>query len=192
MGGDASRRAGEAGGGERKCKPGSCEPGARAGGTAGSPRHSEAPRTHPSQGCPGPGRAGCGYRLPLDLRSSRLASRWLPPSNPVPRFPARPGLHVSSPSSQRHCLHASSASARRAPHTEPQHCLPLNSLHATWPSRRLLGGWAEPVPGLLGSSGKGRLLRASVLLFWKMGCRDPCPRGVWEIHCDYCAKNQDA
>lgn len=120
----------------------------------GDPAPPRGPAHTPVPGMPRPPARGARGSAAAGREISRLAPRWLPPSSLVPRFPARPGLHVSSAGSQRHCLRASSASARRAPHTEPQHCLPLNSLHATWPSRRLPGSWAEPGPGLLGSSAR--------------------------------------
>lgn len=118
----------------------------------GDPAPRRGRRTHPSWGCPGRARAAAGR----ELRPPRF---WLAAAS-LPRS-SLPGLHGSSPAPRAATAAASSASARRAPRTEPQHCLPLNSLHATWPSSSLSGSWAEPVPGLLQSWGKGPCFRAS-------------------------------
>ncbi|XP_032165364.1 protein argonaute 2-like [Mustela erminea] len=117
-GGDASRRAGEAGGGA-KWKPGSREPGARAGGTAGAPRRDEAPRArgHPVGGWRGRGAAGAGGGWAPG--SGRLASR--SPPRALPR--SLPGLPVSRPSSpRRRRRRQQRASTGRAPRAEPQRC----------------------------------------------------------------------
>lgn len=136
--------------------------GGRAGGTAGTPRHGEAPRTHPPLGCPGPARArGAGCSWARASAASRLARCLLAASflsSPDFTSPARAPRAAAAAAAAA----ASSASARRAPRTEAQHCLPLNSLHATWPSLSLPGSWADPVPGLLRSLGKGLSLPASV------------------------------
>lgn len=135
-GGDASRRAGEAGGGA-KWKPGSREPGARAGwragGTAGAPRRDEAPRGHPAREWRGQGHAGRGRRLGAGLRPPRLAlaasraaslAAWtsrLRPELPAPPLPPPP------PPAARLDRARSSRGTTALP--------PLNSLRATWPSR---------------------------------------------------------
>ncbi|XP_044932674.1 translation initiation factor IF-2-like [Mustela putorius furo] len=121
-GGDASRRAGEAGGGA-KWKPGSREPGAQAGWRAGGraalrvPRAATRPRArgHPAGGWRGRGAAGAGGGWAPG--SGRLASR--SPPRALPR--SLPGLPVSRPSSPRR-RRQQRASTRRAPRAEPQRC----------------------------------------------------------------------
>lgn len=132
----------------------------RSGGLAGGrhcgcPEPRRGPAQAPAPGCRGrcAPRAGCGSVRGSDRLVSISLS--LPRSRPrtsrlQPQLPAPLPLPPAAPS------------ARRAPRAEPQHCLPLNSLHATWPSRSLLGSWAEPATGLLRGSSKGPSLPVSV------------------------------
>lgn len=122
----------------------------RAGGRAALrvPRAKARPRAGTRPGMPGP---AARWARAAAERGAPAAS---PPSLSLPPSLARSLPRTSrlwSPSSQRRCRRRRQqhASARRAPRAEPQHCLPLNSLHATWPSRSLPGSWAGPVPGLL-------------------------------------------
>lgn len=136
----------------------------RAGGRAAlrGPRAAARPRAHTRPWGARARRArgaGCSRaRAPAASRLARclLAASFL--SSPDFTSPARAPRAAAAAAAAA----ASSASARRAPRTEPQHCLPLNSLHATWPSRSLPGSWADPVPGLLRSLGKGFSPPASV------------------------------
>ena len=133
------------------------------------PRAKARPRAGTRPGMPGPAvrraRAAAGRGAPaaslLSLAASLAASLAPPDFTSRARAPRAAAAAATAAA-------AAAAAASSAPQpgallrAKPQHCLPLNSLRATCPSRSLPGSWADPGPGLLRSWGKGPSLRASV------------------------------
>lgn len=127
---------------------------ARAGGTAGAPWRGEAPRRHPPRAA-----AGAGLRPPPPPPRSLPWAARLQPQLPAPPPPAAARLSPARSS------------------TEPQHCLPLNSLHAARPSRSLPGSGADR-DGPAAELGPGRQLPNLRFLVCKMGSTHPHPRVI--------------